>query len=132
MRWAEIINPMDRDEGDYKNIGRVRRDLDRGRFGTKLELQRSRLVARDKIGQVVVSTIEMSRDVSNRTGPPRRFQTLVMGGKFHMFKTYSFTLEEAQKRHAEVTEKIKLIEEFDLGPNVSTKYLKNDVSEQSE
>lgn len=123
------MEPMDGEKRDYYDIGRVRTEAGKASFGQKPVLQRPRLVARDKIGDVVVSTIKMSRDVTKGTGPPKRFQTLVMGGKFHMFKTYSSTPEEAQKRHVEVTEKIKLIEEVDFASHLSLQHLKSGLPE---
>ena len=69
----------------------------------------NRKVAKDTIGDSVISTVFLGLDHSFGYGPPLLFETLVFGGKLDQEMDRYTTLEEAEKGHLAMVEKVKTL-----------------------
>jgi len=66
-----------------------------------------RKVAKDKIGDILISTVFLGIDHAFDNGPPVLFETMVFGGGLDEEMERYSTWEEAEAGHAAMVEKVK-------------------------
>ena len=66
-----------------------------------------RRVAKDKIGEVEISTVFLGLDHQYGEGRPLLFETMVFGGEFDEEMDRYSTWEEAEKGHKTMIEKVR-------------------------
>lgn len=66
-----------------------------------------RIVAKDKIGDVLVSTVFLGLDHSFGSGPPLIFETMVFGGEHNEDMDRYSTWDEAVRGHNNILNKVR-------------------------
>lgn len=69
--------------------------------------EHSRHVAKDKIGDVLVSTVFLGIDHSFNGGKPILFETMVFGGPLDSAQERYHSWDEAEQGHKEMVERVK-------------------------
>lgn len=76
-------------------------------YAAALEDVKSRIVAQDHVGDVLVSTVFLGIDHQWGDGPPLLFETIVFGGPHDQAQERYSTWEEAEKGHAAMLAKVR-------------------------
>ena len=72
-----------------------------------LEFEKNRVVAKEYVGEILVSTVLLGIDYSYNSGPPIIFETCVFGGELDSYLERYHTKEKALEGHKAIVERVK-------------------------